>query len=56
MDPRVQKQENGYKIKCSEMEIGEKCPCPDDTTEIEKIDDETVSILVKKGSAQKLTA
>ena len=50
-----QTSEDEYKIKASKMTPGQKVTCPDDTTEIEKIDEDTVKIICKKGTCEKIT-
>lgn len=49
-----QQSKDEYKVKTSEMSPGQKVACPDNTTEIEKIDDDTVKLICKKGTCQKL--
>lgn len=51
-----QQSKDEYKVKTSEMSPGQKVACPDNTTEIEKIDDDTVKLICKKGTCQKLKA
>lgn len=50
-----QTSEDEYNIKVSKMTPGQKVTCPDDTTEIEKIDEDTVKIICKKGTCEKIT-
>lgn len=48
------KNDDEYKVNTSKMSPGEKVLCPDESTEIEKVDEETVKLICKKGTCQKL--
>lgn len=48
--------DNEYHVKTSKMISGQKVSCPDNTTEIEKVDGDTIKLICKKGTCQKITA
>jgi len=48
------KSDDEYKVNTSQMLPGEKVLCPDESTEIEKVDGDTIKLICKKGTCQKL--
>lgn len=48
------KDDQSYTIKISEMKPGETVECPDKTSKIEKLDNNSVKLICLKGKCKKL--